>query len=402
MTKKVYITGNGIVSSLGFNVTETLDSVLNSRSGIAPLQYLKTRHRGQLLAGEVKATNQTLLNRLNLIANGTYSRTALLGIMAAREAFRQANLAENTHLKTGLISSTTVGGVDRSEVFYNQKKSEDETESIRVMLSHDCGDSTERIADDLGIRDYVTTISTACSSSANAILLGARMIKQGHLDRVLVGGTDALTAYTLNGFRSLKILDEKLCRPFDDTREGLNLGEGAAFLVLESEKSLQISKNKPLGEIKGYGNTNDAFHQTASSPEGLGALGAMRKALIMIELNLEEIDYVNVHGTGTPNNDQSEGRAMQALFGGNLPDFSSTKSFTGHTLAPAGVIEAVLCLLSINRDILLPNLNFKMPMEGLDILPILKLERNVMVKNVLSNSFGFGGNCTSLVFCHSD
>jgi 3-oxoacyl-[acyl-carrier-protein] synthase-1 len=398
MSKKVYITGNGIVSSLGFDVAETLDSVLNSRSGIAPLTYLKSRHRGEVLAGEVKATNKTLLNQLKLIDNGTYSRTALLGIMAARQAFQQANLAQNTQLRTGLISSTTVGGVDRSEIFYNQKKNEDEQQSVRVMLSHDCGDSTERIADDLGISDYVTTISTACSSSANAILLGARMIKQGVLDRVLVGGTDALTAYTLNGFRSLKILDEKLCRPFDDTREGLNLGEGAAFLVLESEKSLAVSKNKPLGKVAGYGNANDAFHQTASSPEGLGALSAMRKALRVSELELKEIDYVNVHGTGTPNNDQSEGRAMWAFFGGGVPKFSSTKSFTGHTLAPAGVIEAVLCLLSMNRDVLLPNLNFKTPMAGIDISPITKLQRDVDIRNVLSNSFGFGGNCTSLIF----
>lgn len=398
MTNKVYITGNGIVSSLGFNVAETLDAVLNSRSGIEPLRYLDTRYQGEILGGEVKATNEELMRKLHLLGKRFYSRTALLGIFAAREAYRQANLGENTQLKTGLISSTTVGGVDKSEIFYSQKKNEDSARNIRAMLVHDCGDSTERIADDLNIRDYMTTISTACSSSANAILLGARMIKQGTLDRVLVGGTDALTAYTLNGFKSLKILDENFCRPFDNTRTGLNLGEGAAFLVLESEKSVQISKNKPLGEVKGYGNTNDAFHQTASSPEGLGALGAMRKALKISGLSQDEIDYINVHGTGTPNNDQSEGTAIKALFGENLPAFSSTKSFTGHTLAPAGVIEAVLSLLSINEGFLLPNLNFTTPIEGLEISPIMKLQKEVVVRNVLSNSFGFGGNCTSLVF----
>lgn len=398
MSNKVYITGNGIISSLGFNVLETLDSVLNSRSGIEPLRYLETRYRGELLGGEVKATNEELMEKMDLLDGTFYSRTALLGICAAREAFHQANLSNNTHLKTGLISSTTVGGVDKSETFYNQKKSKDEGLNIRAMLVHDCGDSTEKIADDLKISDYVTTISTACSSSANAILLGARMIKQGILDRVLVGGTDALTAYTLNGFKSLKILDEAFCRPFDDTRTGLNLGEGAAFLVLESEKSLQISKNVPLGEVKGYGNTNDAFHQTASSPEGLGALNAMRKALAISGLSLGEIDYINVHGTGTPNNDQSEGTAIKTLFGGELPAFSSTKSFTGHTLAPAGVIEAVLSLLSMKGDFLLPNLNFKVPIEGLEISPIKELKRGVEVRNVLSNSFGFGGNCTSLIF----
>lgn len=398
MTQKVYITGNGIVSSLGFNVAETLDSILNNRSGIEPLKYLNTRHRGILLGGEVKATNEKLITTMKLSPKKAYSRTALLGIWAAREAAKQANLSANLGLRTGLISSTTVGGVDRSEIFYYQRKGQSEEENLRLMLSHDCGESTEKIADDLSIHDYVTTISTACSSAANAILLGARLLKQGFLDRVVVGGTDALTTYTLNGFKSLKILDEKFCRPFDHTRTGLNLGEGAAFLVLESEKSLKITKNQPIGLVKGYGNTNDAFHQTASSPEGLGALNAMRIALETSGLKLSEIDYVNVHGTGTPNNDQSEGTALKALFGDSLPPFSSTKSFTGHTLAPAGVIEAVLSLLSIHHQILIPNLNFKQPIEGLGISPITTLQRGREIQNILSNSFGFGGNCTSLIF----
>jgi len=398
MVKKVYITGMGIVSSIGFNVEESLKSILEGRSGIERLRYLPTQHRGKLLTGEVKATNENLKKRLNLDEKNKYSRTTLLGLIAAREAFAQAELSAHKELKTGIISATTVGGIDQSEDFFNDYRDSNGIGDFHLISSHDCGDSTEKIADDLGIRDFITTISTACSSSANSIMLGARMIKSGRLDRVLVGGTDSLTRYTLNGFKSLKILDDHFCRPFDNTRAGLNLGEGAGFLVLESEKSIEITQKSPLGILEGYGNANDAFHQTASSPEGLGALNAMRNALKMSQLDLDSIDYVNVHGTATINNDKSEGTALKSLFQGDLPHFSSTKSFTGHTLAAAGVIEAVFSLLSINHKILIPNLNFKEPMEGLEISPVQSLEKNTVIKHILSNSFGFGGNCSSLIF----
>ena len=398
MEKKVYITGMGIVSSIGFNVEESLASILNGRSGIEPLRYLQTRHRGKLLTGEVKATNDDLKKRLGLPENNRFSRTTLLGLVAAREAYHQAELYAHTHLKTGIISATTVGGIDQSENFFDTYRTTNGQGDFHLIASHDCGDSTEKMADDLKVRDFVSTISTACSSSANSIMLGARLIKSGRLDRALVGGTDALTRYTLNGFKSLKILDDRFCRPFDNTRAGLNLGEGAGFLVLESEKSVNLSQKTPLGELKGYGNANDAFHQTASSPEGLGALNAMRNALKVSGLNLHSIDYVNVHGTATVNNDQSEGTALKSLFRDHLPQFSSTKSFTGHTLAAAGVIEAVFSMLSMNHHILIPNLNFNEPIEELDISPIKTLQKETQVKHILSNSFGFGGNCSSLVF----
>ena len=397
MTGTVYITGMGMVSGLGLNVAETRTALLQSRSGIAPIQYLETRYRQKLPCGEVKATNQGLQTLLKL-PKAHYSRTTLLGLTAAREAALQARLQPDKQLHTGLISATSVGGLDRSELFFKQKIQDNKQGNLSLMLTHDCGDSTEVIAKDLQINGFITTISTACSSAANAILLGTRMIKQGLLDRVMVGGTDALTAYTLNGFKSLKILDESLCRPFDNRRAGLNLGEGAAFLVLESEKSLKITQNQVLGIVKGYGNANDAYHQTASSPEGIGALKAMRIALQNSNLEPADIDYINAHGTATPNNDLSEGRALQTLFGEYLPPFSSTKSFTGHTLAPAGAIEAVLSVLAIQHRLLIPNLHFREAMEELPIEPVGALEQDVAIRYVLSNSFGFGGNCTSLIF----
>ena len=307
-------------------------------------------------------------------------------------------LPPNLAFKTGLISATTVGGMDRTEIFYKNYLSNPKGGNLGNIRSHDCGDSTEKIAQDLGISGFMTTISTACSSAANAIMLGARMIKSGQLDRVLVGGTDALTRFTLNGFNSLKIVSNEPCRPFDQHRKGLNLGEGAAFLLLESDKSLEVSQNESLALVTGYGNTNDSYHQTASSPEGTGATNAMKQALKIAKIKPLEIDYINAHGTATPNNDQSEGTAFLNVFGKEIPQFGSTKSFTGHTLAAAGALEAVFSVLALKHRFLPPNLNFKTPIEELGIRPIPDLKKDIELKNVLSNSFGFGGNCTSLIF----
>ena len=388
-----------MTSAIGFNIQEVFDALTNYRSGVDTIRYLDTHHRGKLLAAEVKATNEELAGMLGIKEARKYSRSALLGIMSAREAYQSARLFEFTQLKTGLVSATSVGGIDRSEVFFREYLEDQESGGdLRFMISHDCGDSTERIADDLEIHDYVTTISTACSSSANAMILGARLIKSGMLDRVIVGGTDALTCYTLNGFNALRILDDRWCRPFDQNRNGLNLGEAAAYIVLESEKSLMVSGKTALCELVGYGNANDAYHQTASSPDGAGALKAMQIALNISGLAPKQIDYINAHGTATLNNDLSEGQAIKNLFRDYLPSFSSTKSYTGHTLAAAGAVEAVISALSLRHQILIPNLNFAEPIEELKIAPLVELQKETTVRSVLSNSFGFGGNCSSMIF----
>jgi 3-oxoacyl-[acyl-carrier-protein] synthase-1 len=196
----------------------------------------------------------------------------------------------------------------------------------------------------------------------------------------------------------LLILDKEQCRPFDQTRSGLNLGEGAAYLVLESEEMIKRSGKKPIAEILGYGNTNDAFHQTASSPNGEGALQAMQKALVIGKVEPASIDYINAHGTATENNDLSEGLAIQKLFSNKVPRFSSTKPYTGHTLAAAGGIEAAFCMMAIQHSIIFPSINFANPMEELSITPEKELIKNTKLDFVLSNSFGFGGNASSLLF----
>jgi len=401
MHKRVFVTGFGIVSSIGVNVEETLDSILSVHSGIGDITLLDTVHKGKLPLAEVKKTTPELLEMTGYPGKRNLTRTTLLGMIAAREALNSSMINKVTSHRTGFISSTSVGGMDRSEGFFETFLQDKRKGRLMDVINHDCGDSTERIALHLGIRNFVTTISTACSSAANAIMFGSEMIKNGKLDRVIAGGTDAVTKFTINGFNTLMILDKNGCKPFDENRAGLTLGEGAAYLVLESEEVVQRDGKKILCELKGYGNANDAYHQTASSPEGTGATLAMEKALAKSGLKSDQIDYINVHGTGTQNNDLSEGIAVEKIFGEKVPPFSSTKSFTGHTLAAAGAVEAVISILAIKHGLIIPNLNFNTPMKELKIQPITKLIRNARVNNVLSNSFGFGGNNSTLIFSKS-
>jgi 3-oxoacyl-[acyl-carrier-protein] synthase-1 len=402
MSKKVYVTGIGIICAIGNNVQETLSSLIGSQSGIGEITLLDTIHKGNLPVAEVKLTTTRLLELTGNQGRTDLTRTTLLGLMAAKEAMVASGINDFKAFKTGLISATTVGGMDRSEAFYSEYIKDKTKGRLRDIVNHDCGDSTERIAEFLGIRNFITTVSTACSSSVNAIMLGSNMIKSGQLDRVVVGGTDSITKFTLNGFNTLMILDKSGCHPFDENRAGLTLGEGAAYLVLESEEVVTKENKSVLAEIKGYGNANDAYHQTASSPDGTGAYLAMSKALQTSNLKPAEIDYINVHGTGTQNNDLSEGIAMERLFGENLPLFSSTKGFTGHTLGAAGAVESVISILSIQNHMIFPNLHFSTPMKELKSVPLTLLQTNVPIRHVLSNSFGFGGNNSSVVFSAGD
>jgi len=209
---------------------------------------------------------------------------------------------------------------------------------------------------------------------------------------------DALSRFTLNGFNSLMILDRDWCRPFDRHRKGLNLGEGAGYLVLESDRITGGDPDRRICRLSGFANANDAYHQTASSPGGEAAFRAMSEALSMGGIDTGEIGYVNAHGTGTENNDASEGTALVRLFGDDLPPFSSTKSFTGHTLGAAAGVEAVFSVMALKYGLLFPNLGFTEPMEEPGIVPVTEGKEGISLMHVLSNSFGFGGNNSTLIF----
>jgi 3-oxoacyl-(acyl-carrier-protein) synthase len=396
MPRRIFVTGLGIITGIGNDLAETKDSLLHLRTGIGNIQFLDTNLRNEIPVSEVKCSMKECFQLAGIPVTEGYSRNVLLGIIAAKQAYKDARIGDFPGLRTGLISATTVGGMDRCELYYTDFLTND---SRNIYIdAYDCADSTEKIADMLGIKDYLTTISTACSSSANAIQLAARMIRNGDLDRVVAGGTESLTNFHLNGFNALKILDKEPCKPFDEMRNGINLGEGAAYLVLESEESIKQSGKPVICELTGWGNSCEAFHQTASSPDGIGAYLAMKKAIDMSGLNSTDIDYINAHGTGTDNNDMSEGIAIEKLFGTEVPPVSSTKPYTGHTTSAAGATEAIIAILCLLEQVIWPNLNFSEPMKDLHFTPVQKLLKGKKVNNVMTNSFGFGGNDTSLIF----
>ena len=396
MNEPVFIAGTGVISAIGNNVTECLDALENGRAGIGPMTRLDSVHKNRLPVAEVKLSNEELASRTGLPA--IKSRTALLSLAAAQEAIRHSGIEDLAAWRCGFISANSVGGMDKTENFFREFIADNNKGQLHDVVDHECGSVTELVADALGINEHVSTISTACSSSANSIFLGARLIRNNILDVVIAGGTDSLTRFTLNGFNTLMILDEQFCQPFDENRRGLNLGEGAGYVVLVSEKVAATLKHKPEIVLSGYCNANDAYHQTASSPDGTGSYLAMSGALKKSGLQPSDIDYINLHGTGTQNNDIAEGTAIKRLFEPTYPKMSSTKTFTGHTLGASGGIEAVFSVLALQHGVIFPNLRLQTPMKELPFRVTTELEKGVSLKHVLSNSFGFGGNCSSLIF----
>jgi 3-oxoacyl-(acyl-carrier-protein) synthase len=398
MAERVLITGLGMITAIGDNVADNLRSLRAQQSGLGFTRQLDTIYKEVLPVAEVKHNTSELLAMAGMAGREGFTRTTLLGLIAMQEALKHAGISNVQDEVTGFINASTVGGMcDTENVYFDIADPEKTGDFLNYIDTLDCADCTQRIADTIGFDGPVTTISTACSSSANALMYGARLIKAGLVRRVICGGTEALTRFTLNGFNSLKNIDKRPCRPFDQDRNGLNLGEGAAYLVLESESLVKERNAAVVAILDGYANTNEAFHPTAPSPEGDGAYAAMKTAMEMGGCTPADIQYVNVHGTATLSNDVAEGMALQRLFGENVPKFSSTKPFTGHTLAAAGGIEAIYAVLAISHQIIFPNLHFKDKMEELYITPETQLLEQYPVRHVLSNSFGFGGNNASLL-----
>ena len=398
MCGRIAITGAGIVSALGTGVDETLRSLMDGICPISFPKHLKTIH-SNLPCGEVDLSDAQLYDLCHEDRGRVLSRSYLLGIVAARQAEEDARLGSSDRI--AFINGTTVGGMDITERYYRKYFQGSDYDALIPL--HLDGVATDAIADSLEC-DVVFTdvISTACSAAANAIALGAELIESGRFDIVIAGGMECLTKFHLNGFNSLMILDQEPCRPFDASRKGLNLGEGAAYIVLENKAHALERGARIRAFLSGWGNTCDAYHQTASSPDGAGALEAMRKALEVARLNPSDIDYVNAHGTGTENNDLSEGKALMTLFGDRMPYVGSTKCFTGHATSAAAGLEAVISILCIESGFIPANLRFRTKDPGLDFSPVAEKIENIKLNHVLSNSFGFGGNDSSLIFSRAE
>lgn len=378
----------GIVSSAGHDPASTLEALMRGRPLTAPSRHVETRLK-TLPVGEVDMDNATMARLLGVESPVTHLRTALLGLWAARQA---VDSASDSRGRTAFINGTTVGGMDNTErhfpvIYLDSTLAGDP----RQMSYNDCGVVTRLIARHLDHKPHMLmTPSTACSSGANAIATGARLLQAGVVDTVVAGGAEALSRYHLNGFETLRILDRGTCRPFAADRAGINLGEGAAYLVMTTRRP----STRPLAVLEGWGNACDAYHQTATSAEAEGPVRAIRRALDMAGLTLDDISYINMHGTGTPLNDSSELTALSRLTTGTLPPYSSTKMYTGHTTSAAGAIEAVISILALNHDMMPGNAGT----PGGDTQLVTRPVTGVRLNHVLSNSFGFGGNDTALVF----
>ena len=393
----IAITGLGIICAIGNDCQQVLDSLVNRKTGVGMMKYLQSCHT-ELPVGEVKLSDDELKTLLGLPVGSLYSRTTLLGAVAVKQAMADAGLSADmlAGKKVVLISGTTVGGMDVTERILAdmrevlQTPNANRSTPIDYVKRHDCGSTTNEIAQICGLDCEVCTISTACSSAINSIIVGCEMLRSGEADFVIAGGSEALSKFHLNGFNTLHILDTEVCRPFDATRVGLNLGEGAAFVVLQKDKT------DGKAYIGGYGNKCDAFHQTASSDDGEGAYLAMCEALESSGIDKSQIDYINAHGTGTPNNDPSESVALKRIFGDDMPLVSSTKGFTGHTTSASGSIETVICVLAMQNNFVPVSYGFSLVDEAC-IHPFEGDDKQHRMDYVICNSFGFGGNDSSLL-----
>ena len=415
---EVYVSGLGVICAAWTNVAECLESMRSGRSMLAPVRRFPTALGFPV--GEVCLSDDELKDTLGIDRQEVASRTALLGLKAVDEALtdfvsRSGKAGGLKELRCAFLSGTSVGGMDLSEVFWQEHRDDLTGGDARRLSMHTPGDVTSMMAHYLESRGvnivFSTTISTACSG--NAIMLGAKMLREGLCDVAIVGGTDSLCRFTMNGFNSLRILDPDICRPFDESRAGLNLGEGAGYLVLTADSEGAVCR------LTGWGNANEAYHQTASSPEGIGPGLSMSAALEQAGLDPSDIDFVNTHGTGTQVNDLAESNAMLRVFGGAVPPFSSLKAYTGHTLAASEGIEAVMVCKSLELNDLsfMGSCGFSSPIPETGLVPFMGSRRYVSplsetglapfdsrdvsqhrLRNILSSAFGFSGNCVSLVF----
>ncbi len=366
------ITGVGIVSAIGTDTAATLNSIRTAWSGLAPLSRFPTPSHNALPVGSVSLQNQP---------DGSLPRTHQLARAAADQA-----IDKGTSPPDAIVLGVTTGGMDLTETCLLADNTFKEP-----LPRHSLASVTEDLAGRFGCGGPLLTVSTACSSGAVAIKIALEMIRTGRAQKVLAGGVDAICRLTYYGFKSLQLLDPAGARPLDQARQGMSVAEGAAMLLLEACKN-----DQPGIGILGAGLSCDAFHPARPHPEGKGALAAMQAAMHDAGVDKDQIDYISLHGTGTPDNDLAEARAIKNLFGENVPPLSSIKGATGHTLAAAGAIEAVVSVICSDNRVLPGNTGCKNPDKTLDIQPLLQPESRP-VKTILSNSFGFGGNNAALV-----
>jgi len=391
MKREVVVTGVGIVSAVGVSPDETWNALREGESGLTSFSLLSSAKYAGVPTGQVSADLATLSGLEHSC------RPNRMALMAARQAVQESFPDGGSRIleKAGVILGACVGGMAESEMFL-QRLILENVNDPHLLRFHECASAAETVAENLGLFGPCETISTACSSGSNAIGLAADMISSGERDVILAGGIDSFSRLTLNGFGSLLLIDGEGCRPFDEQRKGISLGEGAAVLVLESEESARLRNAPILARLSGWANTCDAYHATAPAPDGDGIVRAIHCALDQSGLSPEDIHYINAHGTATIDNDRAEAAAIRMVFTDPMPPVSSTKRFFGHTFAAAGAIEAVVCVLALKNQAIPPNAG----LNQLDPQCPVRIQRNFessFISNVMSLSLGFGGNNNCLI-----
>jgi len=368
---RVYISGMGIITSLGNGVSNTRDAIQNSRAGIGPLTLFPTAANQPLPVGEAG----------DLIIKDDLPRTHQLARRAAGQA-----MADSREAPDAVVMGVTTGGMLTTETLLKEK-----ARDPKLFCLHATGSVAEDIARQYHCTGPALTVSTACSSGAVALKIALEMLRSGNVKRVLAGGADSLCRLTYYGFNSLQLVDPDGARPLDQNRRGMSVGEGAAMLLLVANEP-----DHAVAEVLGAGLSCDAFHPATPHPMGKGALAAMQSALADAGISAPDVDYINLHGTGTLDNDISEARAIGTLFSGKKPLLSSIKGACGHSLAAAGAIEAVVAAISISNSVVPANVGCHHPDPDLNLDPVLQPSQRP-IKTVLSNSFGFGGNNAAIV-----
>jgi 3-oxoacyl-[acyl-carrier-protein] synthase II len=389
--RRIAITGVGSINALGTGVEVFAAALREGRCGIGELTVFPSTGFRTTLAAEVRHLAPPPVSAPRLLRG--VARTGLLALTATLEAWRMAGLGDGSAV--GVLLGTTTGGMAVGEEAYRAR----DRSTLRQWLETPVSAATDLVARAIGSHGPRLTISTACSSGANALGIGADWIRAGRVAAVLCGGADALCQMAYSGFNALQALDRAPCRPFDRRRAGITLGEGAALFVLERWDVAERRGAHILGEFVSYGSSADAHHVTQPRPDGAGAVLAIQRALDEGGVAAEAIDYINAHGTGTPQNDVVETRAIKQVFGAHayrIP-VSSTKSQVGHCLAAGGSIEALAALLAVRGGFVPPTATLEEPDPECDLDYVPRRSRSATLRTVLSNSYGFGGNNTSLV-----
>jgi 3-oxoacyl-[acyl-carrier-protein] synthase II len=394
--RRVAITGTGSVNALGVGVAALADGLRAARCAIGSVSLFDTSAYRTAFAAEVAALPVPPSIPRALARHA--SRSDLMALIAASEALASAGL-DGEAAAAGIVVGATTGGILGSEEYLRRRLFDEHPSKSAAILPMPISTSADMLARAYGCGGPRLTVSTACSSGGNALGLAADWIRRGRAEVVLCGGTDSLCRMTFSGFNALQALDSVPCRPFDRRRAGLSLGEGAAMFVLEDLERARARGAPGSAELLGYGISADAHHITQPRPDGAGALLAMQRALEDAGVSADAIDYVNAHGSATPLNDLIETRALKALLGRRAYQIpvSSTKSMVGHCLAAAGAIEALACVLAMRGGFVPPTATLEEPDPECDLDYVPGASRVYAAHTVMSNSYGFGGNNTSLV-----